>query len=580
GGGDGGGGNSPPPPTWEVKTRFSTGNFAASDEFAIGGDGTGEVTHGSDEPIPINTLAQATDGVANPQGEFQTTQQLTWKLSSLYAPAGRWEDDPDDPFNYYWVGGPEGWSGEHRQVKLARKPGTPVDTEIVVLYTKTTTVNGQVTNETGKLTIAPNQMESTQTISAWANAPTGGQTSEETSVNLTLLPVEIKVVNRDDPKNKWADATDNSSGKPIYAGESCGDMVSWKLGGSNSWTNTTLTWTAEGPNGETIAGPTGPGKNEWKIADGDDDTANDWLKWKPGKWKIKIKIGSTSAEFEQVVGTRTEQYFAVGTIPVETVSTTGVAENVITQWECPGINYSILALIGGGVNSSQSSFFIPFDEPNRVYVNHRLLNSSRNLDPIPAIRPDEPVTNACGLDPIKHFREFAACQMRFLAKDGKLDSAPELIPGNHADLVGHTPIPCQSENYAGPKGETHPDSGKVTGNKGDEVVSYLTKFRVGKGGQFGFTQLNGREIPWVFFRFRFEAKDGLIDTKFDAGQSSDPNGPDTKDFSTVPTWLIYRRYYDLDEKLWKVEQVRKINETRRPFFSIGVQVPGSAYVLP
>jgi hypothetical protein len=191
GSGGGGGGNSPPPPTWEVKTRFSTGNFTASDEQVTGGDGTGEVTHGSDGPMPITTLAEATNGVATPLGEFQTTQQLTWKLSSHYAPAGGWEEDPDDPFYYHWVGGPEGWSGEHRQVKLARKPGTPVDTEIVVLYTKTTTVNGQVTNETGKLTIAPNQMESTQTISAWANAPTGGQTSEEASVNLTLLPIEI-----------------------------------------------------------------------------------------------------------------------------------------------------------------------------------------------------------------------------------------------------------------------------------------------------------------------------------------------------------------------------------------------------
>ena len=399
-------------------------------------------------------------------------------------------------------------------------------------------------------------------------------------ISLTLLPIEVKVVNRDDPTKTWADAQVHSQEKPIYAGESCGDMVSWKLSGSSGLTNTSLTWTAEGPSGETVSGPTGAGKDEWRIADGDGDSANDWIKWKPGKWKIKIQIGTAHAEFEQIIGTRTEQYFVAGTIPIETLSTTGVEARVVNQWDCPQINYSVLTLIGGGVNDPVSPHFIPFDEPNRVYVNHRLLNSSRNFDPIPAIRPEEPVTSACGLDPLKHYRGFSACQLKFLAKDDTLDSAPELIPGNHSDMVGHTPIPCQSENYAGPKGESHTDSGKITGKKGDTEVCYLTKFRVGKGGQFGFTQLNGREIPWVFFRFRFEAKDGLIDTKFSSGQSTDPNGPDTKDFSTVPTWLLYRRYYSLQQNEWKVEQVRKIDETRRPFFSIGVQVPGSAYVLP
>jgi len=145
---------------------------------------------------------------------------------------------------------------------------------------------------------------------------------------VTLLPVEMKVVDRDDPKKKWGSEKDHNASKPVYAGESCGDMVSWKLGGTDSWSSTTFTWTAEGPGGETKTGPTGAGKNEWKIADGDDDTANDWLKWKPGKWKIKVQIGSTQAEFEQEVGWRTEDYVVIGQI-VETHTHDGDAPPLV-----------------------------------------------------------------------------------------------------------------------------------------------------------------------------------------------------------------------------------------------------------
>ena len=143
-----------------------------------------------------------------------------------------------------------------------------------------------------------------------------------------LLPIEMKVVDRDDPKKKWGSEKDHNQTKPVYAGESCGDMVSWKLGGTDTWGSTVFTWTAEGPGGETKTGPTGAGKNEWKIADGDDDTANDWLKWKPGKWKIKVQIGSTQAEFEQEVGWRTEDYVVIGQI-VETHTHDGAAPPLV-----------------------------------------------------------------------------------------------------------------------------------------------------------------------------------------------------------------------------------------------------------
>ncbi len=405
--------------------------------------------------------------------------------------------------------------------------------------------------------------------------------SSPQTLSASLLPIEMKVVDRDDPTRKWGDEKDHNASKPIYAGESTGDMVSWKLAGTDNWTNVTFTWTAEGPGEETITGPSGPGKNEWTINDADDDTATDWLNWKPGEWTIKVQIGSSQAEFTQEVGVRTEEYFVVGTIPVEPEDTTGVSVDTINNWACPKILYSIGATIGGGINSQQSSVYVPMDEPHRVYVNHRLLNSTRNFDPAPSIKPETPIKEACGLSPYKHYRWFAGCQFRFRVNDDTLAAAPQFVGDNKADLVGFTPLPCSQSNAAGFIGEKHPDSGKVTGQAGDAEFSYLTKNRAGKGGQVGFKNLNGRELPWVFFRFRFEAKDdGLIDTRFENGASSAPNGPDAKDYSTVPTMIVYRRYYDLQESKWKIEQIEKLDEDRRTFFSIGNPVSGAPYVLP
>lgn len=55
-----------------------------------------------------------------------------------------------------------------------------------------------------------------------------------------LVLAEIKVVNRGDPKKKWADKKPFDSSKPIYAGEKNGDMVSWRFEDTDSWTNVTF----------------------------------------------------------------------------------------------------------------------------------------------------------------------------------------------------------------------------------------------------------------------------------------------------------------------------------------------------
>lgn len=130
------------------------------------------------------------------------------------------------------------------------------------------------------------------------------------------MPIELKVVDRDDPTKRWNSAKGHSLSRPVYAGESCGDMLGWKLGG-DTWGSTYIEWTAEGPNNELITGPSGDGITEWAINDADQDVDTDWLKWKPGKWKIKVLIGSTEVELDQEVGWRTEDFLVIGQI-VET----------------------------------------------------------------------------------------------------------------------------------------------------------------------------------------------------------------------------------------------------------------------
>ncbi len=420
----------------------------------------------------------------------------------------------------------------------------------------------------------------------------GYATKKSTQISrpVLLLPIEIKVVDRDDQTKTWSDAKYLSPDRPVYAGYIAGDMVSWKIMAPDSWTSVHYKWTAEGPNGETINGPDNNGANEWKFADSDEDTNNDWLKdedWKPGKWKIKCKItfqegGSSEVELEQEIGTRTEQYVIFGSIQSQQFSSSGVQQSVITQWGCPEIGFSSFAAVGGGVNDQSGIYFVPFNETNRVYINQRLLNATSNQDPETAIDPEVPVDRACGLDPVKHFRAFSAGQFRFnVDDDGKLSGDPFLIKENSANIVGTTPIPCTGANRYGTKGQLHADSGKVEVNPGNEYFSYLLKFRVGAEGQTGFANMNGRNIPWVFFRYRFEAKDGLIDTQFDAGPSSDPNGSDSShDYSSVPTFYVYVRYYDIYETKWKLWLQTKLDEDRRPFLSIGEEVSSAPFVMP
>lgn len=170
------------------------------------------------------------------------------------------------------------------------------------------------------------------------------------SLFLFLLPLEIKVTSRDDLSKQWADAEIHLSSDPIYSGEKNGDMIRWRIGDKNTFSGATFTWKAEGP--ETIHGPSGQGKFEWRISDGDDDPSKDWIDWKPGKYEISCKIqmaegNFSTIKFEQDVGVRTIDLVAIGWINPNEVplSASGVSSDVLSYYPENGIVSKIRAPI-------------------------------------------------------------------------------------------------------------------------------------------------------------------------------------------------------------------------------------------
>jgi hypothetical protein len=129
------------------------------------------------------------------------------------------------------------------------------------------------------------------------------------------VTVLVFKTDRDDPLKPWQ--MRKGLPLPVYSGTLNGDMVTWRLYGTDSWTDTTFAWSAEGP--ESISGPSGIGRSEWSIDDLDDDAAHDWVDWKPGTYSIKCEItppggASATVEFQQEIGWRTEEYAVIGQI--------------------------------------------------------------------------------------------------------------------------------------------------------------------------------------------------------------------------------------------------------------------------
>lgn len=393
------------------------------------------------------------------------------------------------------------------------------------------------------------------------------------AVTISLLPLEIKLVDRDDPTRRWS-AVSEGSGKKIYAGETTGDMVSWKLAGTGPWTSTSFNWSAEGPNGQTVQGPSGTGKSEWKIADGDEDTANDWLTWKPGKWKIKVQVDAITAEFEQQVGWRTESHLVIGQI-VETHTHDGHSPPLISvgnyPWEISSpvalyrraILYDIEAWIPSngirdaltvapapitafpltelwfgywgfvkGHDSTPKGPFLsshPFgfgtvEYKHRYWMTQHMLNLAPDQ---PLAPPQIAATSLSQTQQAQQFRIMHRYQAKFMLDDaGKI--IDKLRVGAHIADKGITKVGWGIEAnqlwdgspalgpwvFLSTESETNEElNGKEPVSSDGTTTSGFATGRIGEKGRNVNWRLFGKDAPWIFSEIVFEVRsDRTVET--------------------------------------------------------------------
>jgi hypothetical protein len=144
-------------------------------------------------------------------------------------------------------------------------------------------------------------------------------TYEYIQVDVTLLPLEINCVNRDVMSFQWAQKKPwDSSTTAVYAGPHSGDMIEWRLPEGSIAQDQIITWKAKHiSSGEIIPGPSGAGVNFWRIANegGNDANGDQWLRWKPGTYKITCNLGDKDLEVQSLrVGYRSDQVLVIGQI--------------------------------------------------------------------------------------------------------------------------------------------------------------------------------------------------------------------------------------------------------------------------
>lgn len=383
-----------------------------------------------------------------------------------------------------------------------------------------------------------------------------------------LLKVDLDVVNRDDPTKTWNNAQTYLIAEPIYSGESTGDMVRWSIG-DDSLSNLNFTWTAEGPNGETKMGPTGVGEGEWKIANGGNDISSDWLDWKPGKWKIKVLIGSSEIEFEQEIGWRTEDYAVIGQI-VPTDAHDNDAPPLIAVgdnfWDISSpvalyrraVLYDMLDLplfdgLADTVRDTLTVTPLPITEKlTEAWFGYWYINPLSLKGPLTSahptgngnveyghrfwamqhvfnVSPDAPLVpqsfTPATFDALRaneQYRVIHRYMSKFLVtKDGKIDSESITQIQNVAEAgptkmnfgiaAGEFEPLWDNDAYTffslpTQPSETNEYNAVQTLSEDGRKVSYYATGRVGQGGQNVNWRLVGKDAPWIFSEIIFELK--------------------------------------------------------------------------
>ncbi len=368
--------------------------------------------------------------------------------------------------------------------------------------------------------------------------------------------IESRFVDRDDPTRTWADGEPFANGQPLYANDTVGDYVSWRVRTTGLRSGPTgYTWRATGP--ETV---NGPGGAEWRI---------DGLRWKPGYYhiEVQIKFGSgcvVTRGWMQPVGIRTDDYILVGAILEEPLPTGGVQQSTIDRYSCsaPGCSglipppLDLLLVCPGRENILANNFndpskvgYVPETPADRLYVSAFLFTATANTFQVPPTlsEPRGFVSDACGpgyrffgLDPLQHFRQIMHAQFKYLVRDGRITSGPYPV-GDVFSESGMTPEPCRKR--CGPFGDLGPKNGRLEREADGSGFSYYMQTRAGSEAQAGWHALNRRELPYVFFRMRFDVTDGKMKSRISAGPSSTEDGSDGRDYSYFPTFHLYRRVF-------------------------------------
>jgi hypothetical protein len=375
----------------------------------------------------------------------------------------------------------------------------------------------------------------------------------------TLLPVQLRVATRDDPTQDWASNALQQGMVPVYAGQACGDMVSWKIADTDSWSNTTFTWSVTGTdgsavtdeNGATITGPSGVGVNEWRIATwaaGGNDPHNQWLDWRPGIYNISCTIstsggGTSKSTFQQEVGQRTKDVVVIGWINPAGVPVTadGVDSDVLTFFPTTGspsstaqkvLTASYLGTISLG-STVRPIVAAPLSISDKVYILEWMFKYGGNSAP-PNSFADEATLETFDNTPT-NYKLFNRLQIKYRINGSQFASPGAVITMSgttNRNDIGATIDPVLGQQWPGQKGPANL-SGTTTANT-------------------TYHQINdGSPDSWAVSAFNtlmYSLKWNDIGSRIDEGVPLDQGTPPitgyTVETQVYPTYYIYERASD------------------------------------
>jgi hypothetical protein len=391
-------------------------------------------------------------------------------------------------------------------------------------------------------------------MGSWIVAQSDGTVRVEPPVErgkrnvVSVLAVELKVVNRDDPSKTW-DTGPVTSGplaftSPIISEVSDvknGDLISWKL---PSLTGGSFKWWATGPSGSRKDAPSSVTGNEWKLED-----PIDWL---PGKWRIHCRYTpsggvATEFDFEQNLGYRSPDITVIGWIDGAQIILP-IGTDIVPSASYNGYSYATVMdsfVYRNGflvdiaqLTGSSPNWTLPHSPDNgRKYVNAYLIKNSPNDAPPAEFQMPWPgfenrkMVDSDSLNDFfsdkKKFRSFHRFQARFELDDsGKIKGTPHYL--KQATQVGVTPVDWLPDpggetgphdgtvNTTGASVQFNPKNGKTHSAKLADDFEQYTQGRISTSGMMSggriSQQLNNLKVPWIWSLIEFGATNAKAGT--------------------------------------------------------------------